>query len=110
MTRAAASLPTLILIALAPKKSQAALLVLVGVGLFAVLRNRTAGVMLFWVRRSRCPVATAHPCDRSGDAAFAVWRAFTPVHLHQLAMLSSALLLAAALPYLRPMIQFVRGR
>ncbi len=111
VTRAAASLPTLILIALAPKEGQAALLVLVGVGLFAVLRNRTAGVMLFLGTAIALPLSLLHTHATEAvtlPSRFGVL--FTPVHLHQLAMLSSALLLAAALPYLRPMIQFVRGR
>ena len=111
VTRAAASLPTLILIALAPKEGNQALLIATGVGLIALLRNRTAGVFLLLGTALALPLSMLHT---HGVEAVTLPSRFgallLPVHLHQLGMLSSALLVAATLPYLRPMVQFLRGR
>ncbi len=111
VTRAAASLPTLILIALAPKEGSQALLVATTVGLLAVLRNRTAGVLLLLGTAVMLPLSLLHSHDLTAvSLPLRFGHLLAPVQLHQLAMLSSALLFAAALPYVRPMVQFLRGR
>lgn len=111
VTRAAASLPTLILIALAPKEGSQALLVLAGVGLFAVLRNRTAGVLLLLGTGLALPLTLLHghvtPVMTSHSLLDTLLQ---PVALHQLGLVASAFLLSASLPFVRPIARFLSGR
>ena len=111
VTRAAASLPTLILIALAPKEGSQALLVLAGVGLFAELRNRTAGVLLLLGTGLALPLTLLHghvaPVMTSHSLLDTLLQ---PVALHQLGLVASAFLLSASLPFVRPIARFLSGR
>ena len=107
ITRAAASLPTLILIALAPKEGRGELLALFAVGLVGVLWLRTWGVLLLMGLGLALPLLMlhSHPPMVSGHPALLAW----PL-VHQLGLLSALFLSAASLPFLRPIAQFVMGR
>ncbi len=109
VTRAAASLPTLILFALSPREAKGALLLLVGLGLFGVLRNRTAGVLLLLGASVCIPFALLHmhePETLQTGSLLAAWT--TPVRLHGFAGFSGLLLLWATWPFLQPMLRHVR--
>ncbi|MBL8632226.1 MAG: hypothetical protein JNM40_03315 [Myxococcales bacterium] len=111
VTRAAASLPTLILMALAPKEGASALLVLACVGLLAVLRNRTAGVLMMLGAGLLLPLSLLHS---HGVAPLHnptyLQTLLSPGHVHQLGLLSSVMLIAASAPFLRPALRFLRGQ
>ena len=118
VTRAASSLPALIMFALAPREGQEALaltafaLTLVGFG--GLLANRTWGVMAFL--GSGAATAALLIVGQQPDELAAVYQyapfgvaggaALTPL----LGVLATVLLFAAALPFLRPMAAFVRRR
>lgn len=111
VTRAAASLPTLILIALAPKEGSQALLILAGVGLIAVLRNRTFGVMLLLGTSLALPLSLLH--SHSADLVTTnryLGTLLVPSHLHQLGLVAASFLLSASLPFVRPALRFLSGR
>jgi len=111
VTRAAASLPTLILIALAPKEGGQALLLLTGVGLIAVLRNRTAGVLLLLGAGVALPLSLLHShAPTIATSGSLLGTLLSPLHLHQLGLLTSAFLLSAGLPFVRPIARFLSGR
>lgn len=107
ITRAAASLPTLILIALAPKEGRGELLLLAAAGLFGVLWLRTWGVLLLLGLGLSLPLLTlhTHPPTISGSPALLAW----PL-VHQLGLVSAAFLCAASIPFVRPIAQFLGGR
>jgi hypothetical protein len=111
VTRAAASLPTLILFALAPRESQGLWLLLVGTGLFAILRNRTAGVVLLFTAAIGLPVSLLHTHKDIWATGLGPMDAlFAPTQTHAFGLLCSALLFAAVLPYARPVLNYLRGR
>lgn len=111
VTRAAASLPTLILVALAPKEGASALLVLAGVGLIAVLRNRTAGVLMMLAAGLALPLSLLHGHDVAPLHNPTYFQTLlSPGHVHQLGIVSSVLLIAASLPFARPALRFLRGQ
>ncbi len=107
ITRAAASLPTLILMALAPKEGRGELLALFAVGLVGVLWLRTWGVLLLAGLGLVLPVLImhTHPPMVSGQPTLLAW----PL-VHQLGLLSAVFLGAASVPFLRPIVEFVSGR
>jgi hypothetical protein len=107
VTRAAAGLPTLILIALAPREGNQGLLLLAGLGLCGVLLLRTWGVLLLWGVVAALPLAIWHTHVGTLAAPHAL---LTSGNLHQLAVISFGFLLAAALPYTRPMLSFLAKR
>jgi hypothetical protein len=118
VTRAASSLPALIMFALAPREGQEALaltafaLALVGVG--GLIANRTWGVMA--LVGSGAGAAALLAIGRQPDGLASVYQyapfgvaggaALTPL----LGVLATVLLFAAALPFVRPMAAFVRQR
>lgn len=107
ITRAAASLPTLILVALAPKEGRGELLLLAGAGLLGVLWLRTWGVLLLLGLGLGLPLLTlhTHPPTVSGHPALLAW----PL-VHQLGLLSAGFLCAASVPFIQPITQFLSGR
>lgn len=109
VTRAAASLPTLILVALAPREETGEMLLLAGVGLCGLLLLRTWGVMLLGVVGALLPLMllsghghVALPMGHQALLGFPL--------VHQLGLISSAYLLAASAPFLRPIASFLKSR
>lgn len=107
VTRAAAGLPTLILIALAPREGAEGLLVLAGLGLLGVLFARTWGVLLLMGVVAGLPLAIWHTHVGTLSAPHVLLSAG---NLHQLAVLSFGFLLAATVPYTRPVLSFLSRR
>lgn len=107
ITRAAASLPTLILMALAPKEGRGELLALAAVGLVGVLWLRTWGVLLLLGVGLALPALSlhTHAPTAAGHPALLAW----PL-VHQLGLFSAAFLCSATVPFLGPIVQFVSGR
>lgn len=107
VTRAATGLPTLIFFALAPREGAEGLLLLAGLGLFGVLRLRTWGVLMLAGVVAALPFAVWHGHYGPSSAPHAL---LTPASLHQLAALSFGFLLAATVPYTRPVLAFLSRR
>jgi hypothetical protein len=119
VTSAATSLPTLIMFALAPREGQEALaltafaLALVGLG--GLLARRTAGVLAF-VGAAAATVAMLVVGHEPSHLALAYDRSvfFAGVDAFKLmptmGVVAATLLVAAALPFLKPMVGFVRRR
>jgi hypothetical protein len=110
VSRAAASLPSLILWALAPREGAAlAVLALTAVGLFGMLRGRTWGVLAI----AGAGVASiASALGASGQYFYSMDLSspyMTGVPAQAFGFASGALLLLAAVPFLRPMARFVRS-
>lgn len=107
VTRAAASLPTLILIALAPREGAEGLLAaaLGVVGIWGLLRARTAGVLALLAASPLALFAAlghGHTVSVSARAAL-----LSPTLLHVLALSAGVMLLSAAAPFVRPMARFL---
>lgn len=109
VTRAAASLPTLILIALSPKEDAEGLLLVAGLGLLGVLFLRTWGVLLLVGATFALPFALMHGHAATLSSAPHSLLMST-ANLHQLAAVSFAFLLAATLPFTRPVLAFLSRR
>ncbi len=107
VTRAAASLPTLILIALAPREGAEGLLaVALGVvGIWGLLRARTVGVLALLAAAPLAVFAAlghAHPACLSARAVLV-----SPTLIHVLALSAGVVLLSATAPFMRPMARFL---
>lgn len=107
VTRAAAGLPTLILMALAPREGAEGLLLLAALGLVGVLWLRTWGVVLLMGVVAALPLAIWHTHVGTLAAPHAL---LSPGNLHQLAAVSFCFLLAATLPYTQPVLAFLSRR
>ncbi|MDB4969383.1 MAG: hypothetical protein JWN44_5072 [Myxococcales bacterium] len=117
VTRAASSLPAVIMFALAPREGQEALaltafaLALVGLG--GLLARRTAGVLAF-VGASAATVAMLLTHSQPDTVAMYQYTPFgsaggamlTPI----LGVVAAVMLLSAALPFVKPMAGYVRRR
>jgi hypothetical protein len=107
VTRAAASLPTLIVIALAPREGNEGLFIasLAIVGLYGVLRLRTFGVLALLGAGLLLPFsALSH-----GYHGLAVSPLLSDNLLRLMGLTATALLLASAAPFLRPVLRFLRS-
>ena len=106
VTRAAASLPTLILIALAPREGTEGLLaVALGiVGIWGLLRARTAGVLALL---AAAPLSVMAALGHSHTVHMASPALISPMLIHLLALSAGVMLLSAGAPFLRPMARFV---
>lgn len=119
VTRAASSLPALIMFALAPREGQEALaltafaLALVGLG--GLLARRTAGVLAFVGAAAAAatllvlghePMQLSAAYDRTLFFAGLDAIRLTP----ELGVFATVLLIAAAVPFLKPMVGYVRRR
>jgi hypothetical protein len=112
VTRAATSLPTLIVIALAPREgSEGLLIAALGIfGLVGLIRLRTAGVLallssgllLFW------PMLGHSHFGPVGATFMSPFFSYGLVHL--MGLTSACLLIAASAPYLRPISRFLTSR
>jgi hypothetical protein len=109
VTRAATSIPTLIFIALAPREGAEGLIAasLAVVGILGLLQLRTFGVLALLGAGLLLPFAAfLHPTY--GTSALGP---FGSPHLMQgLSILTAALLVSAAAPFLRPIARFIAGR
>lgn len=107
VTRAASSLPTLILLALAPREGAEGLLVVAGVGLLGVLLLRTWGVLLLLGAGVAVPLVLLHAHAPLAQGSLTLLPA---TYVHQLGLVSAVFLCAASVPFLRPVVRFVTGR
>lgn len=106
VTRAAATLPTLILIALAPREGGEGLLAAaLGVfGIWALLRARTIGALSLLAAAPLALLAGFH----GHSAAFSGHGALVaPSLIHLLSLSAGLVLLSAAAPFVRPMLRFL---
>lgn len=107
VTRAAATLPTLILMALAPREGSEGLLV-AALGLFGIwglLRARTVGAIALLAAAPLTWIATfshGHESALGGHSALV-----SPDLIHLLSLSAGVLLFAAAAPFVRPMARFL---
>jgi hypothetical protein len=106
VTRAAASLPTLILIALAPREGGEGLLAAaLGVlGLWGLLRARTVGALALLAAAPLTLLSGFHAHSAATGGAHAL---IAPDLLHLLSLSAGLVLLSAALPFVRPMLRFL---
>jgi hypothetical protein len=108
VTRAAASLPTLIVIALAPREGAEGLwIAALGIaGLIGLLSLRTAGVLALFA------AGLLLPLPMLGHHHYAeIYPMFLPSStIHIMGLFAAGLLLSASLPFLRPMAQFLKQR
>jgi hypothetical protein len=107
VTRAAASLPTLILMALAPRQGSEGLLIasLAVIGLFGVLRLRTFGVLALLGAGVLVPWSVfTHSYQ-----ALAVSPMLSASLVQLMGLSATALLIAAAAPFLGPVVRFLRS-
>jgi len=107
VTRAAATLPTLILLALAPREGAEGLLAAaLGVaGIWALLRARTVGVLALLTAAPLVVFAAlghGHVASLSARTAL-----ISPTLIHLLALSAGVVLLSATAPFLRPMAHFL---
>jgi hypothetical protein len=111
VTRAAASLPTLIMIALAPRESAygLALLALATLGVWGVLRLRTWGVLALFGAGSATLLSllVGHGHGAHEVSALGVFPAGL---LHGLGVAGGIFLLLSALPFGRPILRYVLAR
>lgn len=107
VTRAAASLPTLIMIALAPRESPEGLLVLGAalVGFVGLVSLRTYGVLTLFGAGCASLLLLAH-----GPVAAAAPPLVPEVLVHGAGAAAAAFLLLSAAPFLRPMARFLQSR
>ncbi len=114
VTRAAASLPTLIMIALSPREGQEGLWVaaLAIVGLCGLLQMRTVGVLALFTAGLLLPwtlLSHSHvQMQGLNPSSVAPFLSYDTIHLMGLS--AAALLLAASAPYMRPVLRFLRSR
>lgn len=111
VTRAATSLPTLIVIALAPREgSEGLLLAALGLaGLVGLLRLRTAGVLALLGAGLLLPwPMLAHTHATGSVASFLPFMSYGVLHL--MGLTAAGLLVAASAPFLRPIARFLTGR
>jgi hypothetical protein len=108
VTRAAASLPGLIMIALAPSEGSEGLLIatLATVGLLGILRLRTAGVLALLVAGLLLPF----PVLLHSHHGIGLHPLMSGSLVHVIGLTSAAALLLASAPFLRPVARFALGR
>ncbi len=107
VTRAAASLSTLIVIALAPREGNEGLWIasLAIVGLVGVLRLRTFGVLALLGAGLILPWPELLHSHAAASAPFLSYQL-----IHLMGLTAAFLLVAASAPFLRPIARFVTGR
>jgi len=105
VTRAAASLPTIIVIALAPRQGSEGLLVasLGLIGLFGILRMRTYGVLALFGAGVLLPW-TVFSHSYHGAAVHSV---LSDGMIYVMGLTAAGLLIAASAPFLRPVLRFI---
>jgi hypothetical protein len=108
VTRAAASLPTLIVIALAPREGAEGLwIAALGIaGLVGLLSLRTAGVVALFAAGLLLPL----PLLSHSHAALSQPLFLSANAIHLMGLTAAGLLMSASLPFLVPMVQFLKRR
>ncbi len=106
VTRAAATMPTLILIALAPREGGEGLLAAaLGIfGIWGLLRARTLGALALL---SAAPLTLLSALHGHSVAQSGVGSLVAPDLIHFLALSAGLVLLSATVPFIRPMLRFV---
>lgn len=112
VTRAATSLPTLIVIALAPREGSEGLwLAALGVfGIVGLLRLRTAGVLALLGAGLLLPWPMLAHTHASGAIASFMPSFMSYGLLHLMGLTAAGLLVSASVPFLRPIARFLAGR
>lgn len=109
VTRAATTLPTLIMIALAPREGTEGLLAatLCVVGVWGLLRARTLGVLALLAAAPLSIIAALSHQHVGALSHASHLRFVSPDAMHGLSLLAGFILLGAVAPYLSPMARFL---